>query len=233
MPAATRRSVTVLTPAQVRPAAIGGGRADHSSAQPEQLSGLIVPIHLDANGRAGAVISIPASTVVNVPGHGRMQIWSALTTGGPFLIKTMEHLTDIRISDYSVLDWGGVRDVVGALGGIDVDVPYPVTDQGVYFHPGTNLLTSASVLAYARQLEVNQVTRTELQSNLMRAILQKIADDRLLGHLSTGYRVLRAMARAFSADSSLAARLWRAIRHDRVAACARRYLFTVTPGAPG
>jgi LCP family protein required for cell wall assembly len=276
MPAATRTSMTVLlTSSGQRPGPNGGG-TDGAPPLPGALSGLIALVHLDADNLGGAVVSIPATTVVNVPGHGSMKIWSTLGLGGPsLLIQTVERLTNVRISHYSVLDFPGVTQVIGAMNGVNVDVPGTVHSQGLTFPAGTDKLTAASVLAYGRQVTVSQVGRTELQSNLIRAILDQIANDHLLSHASTDYRVLAAMARAFSVDSDLsdaqlvslglrlgdllasdgvfitapttgkagtrsvylrqplARQLWLAIRHDSVAAYARRYPFTVAPGAPG
>jgi LCP family protein required for cell wall assembly len=275
MPAATRKSVTVLlTSSGQRPASNGGG-TDGASPRPEGLSGLIALVHLNADNRGGAVVSIPATTLVNVPGRGSMEIWSTLAIGGPsLLIRTVEQLTNVRIDHYSVLDFPGVSKVVGAMDGVNVDLPFTVHSQGFTFPAGINKLTAASVLPYARQVTVSQVGRTELQSNLIRAILSKIANEHLFSHASTDYKVLDAMAEAFSVDSDLsdaqlvslglrlgglssrdgvfittpttvnsgtgsvflrqplARQLWSAIRGDSVAAYARQYPFTVTPGAP-
>jgi len=276
MPAATRKSVTVLlTSSGERPASNGGGTLG-ASPRPEGLSGLIALVHLNADNRGGAVVSIPATTLVNVPGHGSMELWSTLAAGGPsLLIRTVEQLTNVRIDHYSVLDFPGVTKVIGAMGGVNVDVPFTIHSQGFTFHAGINKLTPASVLPYARQTFVSEVGRTELQSNLIRAILAKIANNHLFSHASTDYKVLDAMAQVFSVDSDLsdaqlvslglrlggltsrdgvfittpttlnsgtgsvflrqplARQLWSAIRGDSVAAYARRYPSTITPGAPG
>jgi LCP family protein required for cell wall assembly len=275
MPAATRRSTSVLlTSSGERPGSSGG--TGGASGHPQPLSGLIALVHLNANGTGGSVISIPANTVVHVPGHGSMQIWSTLPLGGPsLLIRTVERLTNVRIAHYAVLSFPGVRNVLEAINGVDVDVPYTVHSRGFTFPAGVNKLTSANVLAYARQPGVSQIGRTQLQSNLIRAILRKIAHQHLLSDAATDYRALDAMVKAFSVDSNFtdaqlvslglrlgelsahdgvfvtapttasagtgsvflrqpdARRLWRAVRHDAVAAYARRYPFTVTPGAPG
>jgi LCP family protein required for cell wall assembly len=275
MPAATRRSMTVLiTSSGERPAPNGGG-VDGASPRPEAMSGLIALVHLNASGRGGGVVSIPADTVVHVPGHGSRQIWATLALGGPsLLIQTVERLTNVRIDHYSVLDFPRVDKIVGAMNGVKVDVPFTVTSEGDTFPAGIDTLTAGDVLAYVRQPGVSEVGRAELQSNLVRAMLDKIANKHLFSHVSTDFRVLDAMARALSVDSNftdaqlvslglrlgnlsarsgtfittptthsagtgsvflrqpLARRLWSAIRRDSLAAYARRYPFTVTPGAP-
>ncbi len=204
MPAATRRSMTVLLTSSARmPSQDGGGGADGSSTAPEALSGLIAIVHLDADNRSGGVVSIPANTVVNVPGHGRMRLWSTLKLGGPsLLITTVEDLTNIRIDHYSVLDFAGVVRVIRAMHGVNVDVPGTFTNRGFTFRAGIDHLTAADVLAYVRQPGVSQVIRTEKQQNLIRAMLDKIAQQRLFSHVATDFRVLRAMAGSLSVDSN-------------------------------
>jgi len=165
-------------------------------------TGLIEVLHLNADHQGGAVISFPANLLVDVPGHGDMRLGETLTLGGPSLmIETLEKLTDVRIEHYSKMDYSGLPEVVGAMGGVYVDVPYPVTSFGFYFHAGENHITSANALAYVRQVGVSQVTRTALQENLFRAILHKIANERYF--VATDWHVLDAVVHAIAVDSDL------------------------------
>src|ERR1022692_3251821 len=64
MPAATRRSMTILlTGSENAPAHIGGSGALGSSTAPEGQSGLIALVHIDADHRAGAIVSIPPNAL--------------------------------------------------------------------------------------------------------------------------------------------------------------------------
>ncbi|MGH3408192.1 MAG: LCP family protein [Streptosporangiaceae bacterium] len=261
VPAAFRRGMTVL----LTSSGLIPGAAD-------VRSGLIALVHFDANGRGGGVVSIPADVLVHIPGHGTMQLWNAQKIGGPsLLIRTVEDLTNVRIDHFSVMDFQGARNVVGALNGVNVDVPFTFTSDGFTFPAGIDHLNPADMLAYVRQADVSEVIRAELQSNLIRAILDKIAQDRM--HVGTEIHVLDTMAGAMSVDSNfsdsqleslalrlrhlsgrdgvfitapttggrggsailtqgIARQLWSAIRHDALAQFARRFPFTVTPGAP-
>jgi LCP family protein required for cell wall assembly len=165
-------------------------------------TGLVELLHLNPGQHRGAVVSIPADAVVSVPGHGQIEIGDTLAIGGPSLmIETLERLTDIRINHYSAVDFGGVPQVVGALHGVDVDVPYTTTSSGFIFHAGINDLNSADALAYARQPAVSEIGREELQENLIRAIMDKIASHRYF--VATNFRVLDAVVAAVSVDSNL------------------------------
>jgi LCP family protein required for cell wall assembly len=165
-------------------------------------TGLIELLHLNAGQQGGAVISFPANLVVDVPGHGDMRLGDTLTLGGPsLLIETVERLTGVRIEHYSKMVYSGLPQVVGSMGGVFVNVPYPTTSFGVFFPRGRNLISARKALAYVRQPAVSQVTRTALQENLFRAILHKIANRRYF--VGTDWRVLNAVVRALAVDSDL------------------------------
>jgi LCP family protein required for cell wall assembly len=165
-------------------------------------TGLVELIHLNAGQRGGAVISFPANVLVSVPGHGKQRLGEALALGGPSLmIETLERLTDVRIQHYSQMTYSGLPQVVGSMGGVNVVVPYPTTSFGFHFRAGVNRINAANALAYVRQPAVSQVTRTELQENLFRAILHKIANR---GYFqATNWHVLEAVVHAVSVDSDL------------------------------
>jgi LCP family protein required for cell wall assembly len=170
-------------------------------------TGLIQLLHLNAvtkgeTSRSGAVISIPANVVVPVPGQGSMPLYDVVAIGGPsLLVQTLEELTHARIDHYSAVDYASLPQVVGAVGGVNVTVPYTTTSHGFTFWAGVNRITRANALAYVRQPSVNQITRMQLQANLLRAILIKIAADRLF--LPTDWSVINAVVNAVSVDSDL------------------------------
>ena len=202
-----RIDVAALT-AKVQPSARHGSLTillTDTQAVPDQNTntGLIELLHLNANEHVGGVVSFPANAYVRVPGHGRMELGHTLAIGGPSLmVETIEHLTGVRINDYSAIDFAALPAVVGALGGVDVDVPFPVTSFGFHFHAGINDLNAADALAYVRQLGVSEIGREQLQENLLRAILDKIARGGLF-RPGRDIAVLKAVVNAVSVDSTL------------------------------
>ncbi len=197
----TRNSVTVLLTADAV------GKAPHGTvpaASKGPASGLISLIHLDANKRGGAVISLPPNAMVPIPGHGKKDLGDALALGGPsLLVETIERLTDVRINHYSVLSFSGALAVIDALGGVNVDVPYATTSSGYTFHKGINHITSHSAIAYARQDDVSEIGRELLQQNLIRSMVSKMANQHLFHSPTVDYRLVRALAGALSVDSNL------------------------------
>src|SRR5260370_24466728 len=126
-----------------------------------------------------------------------------MSLGGPaLLIQTVEQLTNVRIDHYCLLDFAGVSQVVGALGGVTVDVPATVTSLGYTFPAGIDQLNSADALAYVRQPGVSEIGREQLQQNLIRAIVGKMAQQNLFISVGTDFRVLHALASVLSLDSN-------------------------------
>ena len=103
----------------------------------------------------GGLLAVPRDTLVEVPGVGQDKINAAFAIGGPKLaVETLEGLTELSIGNYVVLDFGGVEEIVNALGGITVNVEEPIeTEQdGEFFSilAGTQELTGEEALAYVR-----------------------------------------------------------------------------------
>jgi LCP family protein required for cell wall assembly len=103
----------------------------------------------------GGLLAVPRDTLVEVPGVGQDKINAAFAIGGPGLaVETLEGFTELPIGKYVVLDFGGVEEIVNALGGITVNVEEPIeTEQDGEFYSipaGTQELTGDEALAYVR-----------------------------------------------------------------------------------
>ena len=181
------------------------GLIPHANTQ----TGFIELLHLNASQHGGAVISFPANTIVSVPGRGRMELGQTQAVGGPSLmIRTLERLTHVRIDHYSAIDFDGLTNVIRAMHGVNVDVPYTTTSFGWTFRRGINHLSGAKrgivsdVLAYVKQPAVSEVGRMQLQENLFRAILRKIASRHFFERGMANFKVLNAVVHAVDVDSN-------------------------------
>ena len=166
-------------------------------------SGLIMLLHVDAEGYSGGVVSIPPQSMVRVPGHGRTEIKNALTYGGPtLLVQTVEDLTHVQINHYARIDFAHVDRVVNAMHGVNVTLPDATSSFGQVFHVGVNHLNGFQALAYARQTSLTQEGRVLRQSSLMRAVIRKIEFQHLLTNPLTMNRVLNALISMLTVDSN-------------------------------
>jgi LCP family protein required for cell wall assembly len=100
-----------------------------------------------------SILGFPRDSLVPIPGHGTAKINSAMSAGGPSLtVKTIESLTGIHISYLLITSFRGITNMVNAVGGVTVDVPYPMHDHfsGANFTPGRTHMNGRQALAFAR-----------------------------------------------------------------------------------
>ncbi len=181
----------------------GIGPTGAISVPEDSSSGLIMLLHVDAEGYSGGVVSIPPQSIVRVPGHGRTEIENALTYGGPtLLIQTIENLTHVQINHYARLDFSHVDRTVNALGEVNVTVPDITSSFGHVFHLGINRLNGIEALDYAREPDLSEEGRVLRQQSLMRAVIRKIEFRHLLSDPLTMYHVLHALISMLTVDSN-------------------------------
>lgn len=165
-------------------------------------SGLIMLLHINAEGYSGGVVSIPPQAIVPVPGHGMTAIQRALAFGGPsLLVQTVQQLTGVQIDHYARIDFSHVAAVVNAMGGVAVTLPDQTESFGHVFHIGINDLDGVTALYYARQQNLTQEGRVLRQQSLIRAVIRKLVHRHLLSDPLTDYRVLHALISMLTVDS--------------------------------
>ena len=82
---------------------------------------------------------------------------TAFTVGGAqCTIQTVEELTGIYIDHFVTVDFNGFKDMVDAVGGVEVCIPKDVDDDEVDIHldAGTQELTGQDALNYVRERHV-------------------------------------------------------------------------------
>ena len=142
-------------------------------------------------------LSIPRDLRVDIPGYGSAKINAANQVGGPALtIATVRALTGLPIDHVVILDFDGFRELIDALGGIDIDVPRKIRSNrfdcpytparcrswdGWRFEKGEQHMDGRRALVYSRirtnQLNSvdNDVTRVGRQQAVADAVGDKIA----------------------------------------------------------
>ena len=103
----------------------------------------------------GGMLAVPRDTLVDIPGVGEDKINAAYANGGAELTaETLENLTGVRINDYVVVNFGGVEEIVDAMGGITLEVDNPIQvgidGRRVSIPAGTQELDGLQALAYVR-----------------------------------------------------------------------------------
>jgi LCP family protein required for cell wall assembly len=132
------------------------------------------------NLRTGAAtaIGVPRDSYVDVPGHGRNKINSALMYGGPQLMaRAVGAMVGIRPDYVLTTDFPGIIRMVNAIGGVTVRSKYAFTDPVKHYRVGRNQLNGLQAMVFARirkSLPHGDFDRSANQQRLIIGILRKV-----------------------------------------------------------
>lgn len=131
------------------------------------------------------LLSIPRDSYVYVPSKGyETKINHAYGEGGiTSTIETVENTLDVPVDYYVQMNFDAFIDVVDALDGIKVDVPYELHEKNskdksgaIYLQPGVQTLDGEQALALARtRKQDNDIERGKRQQEILKAIMKKAA----------------------------------------------------------
>jgi polyisoprenyl-teichoic acid--peptidoglycan teichoic acid transferase len=129
------------------------------------------------------LVSIPRDSYVYIPEVGyKTKINHAHYYGGPkATIETVEETLDIPVDYYVKMNFYAFMDVIDALNGITVEVPYELYEKdaedksnAIHLQPGKQKLTGEEALALARTRKLdNDIERGKRQQEILRAIIKK------------------------------------------------------------
>ncbi len=155
--------------------------------RPEELrarSDTLMVAYVDPPRKRVSVLSIPRDTRVDISGHGKEKINSAMQLGGASLVtQTVREFTGLPISHYMEVDFKGFKDLVNAIGGVTVDVPEKITDSKAADHDwrarvvnkGVQKLDGAHALTFvrSRQFADGDFTRIKDQQIFLKALAKQ------------------------------------------------------------
>jgi LCP family protein required for cell wall assembly len=163
-------------------------------------------LHVAADRKSAYGISIPRDLLVDrpdctvngktVPG-GKDVLWNqAYAVGGPeCTVEQAESVfAPLYIDDYLTIDFGGFKDMVDAIGGVDVCIPQPLDDPKythTHFDAGRSVhLDGTQALSYVRLrhvLDGTDIVRMKRQQAFIASMINKVVSagtltrpDRLL-----------------------------------------------------
>src|SRR5690606_10211988 len=123
------------------------------------------------------LLSIPRDSQVEIPGHGGNKINAAFAIGGPkLLVRTLEENTGIHIDDYIEIGFGGVINMVDAVGGIEICPAQAMRDPDARLdiEAGCQEADGTTALGYARSRKTytarGDVDRAAAQREVVSAV---------------------------------------------------------------
>ncbi|WP_435822726.1 LCP family protein [Micromonospora arborensis] len=192
------------------------------SRDPDNESGsrtdTIIVAHLPKDRSSAQLISIPRDTWVNVPksatgrGGKDAKINASFAWGGvPLMVQTVEKFTGVRIDHVTIVDFGGFKEIVDALGGIEIDVEKGFTSNYALssnrtFNKGRQKMDGATALDYARERHAfadGDFARIRHQQQVIKAILDKAASGGTLANPAKLNSFVKATADSVAVDKSL------------------------------
>lgn len=159
------------------------------------------------------MLSIPRDSYVPIAcfaNKKKNKITHAAWQGESCMINTIQNLFDIKIDYFVKINFKGVVQLVDALGGVEIDVPYNLCEQDsnrawgantVYIEKGLQVLNGEQALAYSRNrhpnpemcsakwtnYNSNDFIRGQHQQEVVGALLNKFKSVK---DLSTVYKLL-------------------------------------------
>ena len=127
-----------------------------------------------------SLISIPRDSLVEVNGR-KMKINAAAAAGGyPALVGQVEAITGMNVDHVAVIHFGGLKNVVDALGGVELCYDRTVNDvkSGLNWQAGCHTADGSTALAFSRMRYSDpkgDFGRAERQRQVISAITKKAA----------------------------------------------------------
>lgn len=180
---------------------VGGNRAD-----------TVILVQVIPSERRGVLLSFPRDLWLTIPAdpssgrrEQRSKINAAYNHGPQAVIDTVQRLTAIPINHYMEIDLIGFRQMVDAVGGIEVCLEQPMYDRKLNFRlpEGVNELDGNQALSFVRSRTSSpdgDFGRMRRQQQFMRAVVRKVGTPRVLGNPLRVNELARAFASNVTVD---------------------------------
>lgn len=176
--------------------------------------------HISPDKRV-SVISFPRDSLVQLPecdayaktegtyGYFGM-IDAAMYHGGPpCVVRTIESLTDIRVDHFVHLSFASFRDVVDAIGGVDMCIPEPMRDERskLDIEAGRQTLSGEEALSFVRARydigDGGDIGRIDRQQMFMAALADQVTSSDVLTSPRKLNGIMQAVAQHSATDHEL------------------------------
>ena len=174
-----------LTPAELKLLRVGSVKSAAGAR-----SDTMMLVHISKSRDNAVIVSLPRDSLVTIPAHtsqdGKSQVAemqgklnAAFAWGGaPLLIQTLEAKMNLRIDHYVEVNFAGFKNVVDALGGIQVCTKKDINDpkSHLVLAAGIHTLDGIESLKYVRTRDfdgMGDLGRMQRQQQFVSAIFRK------------------------------------------------------------
>ncbi|MCM1975758.1 LCP family protein [Streptomyces sp. GXMU-J15] len=199
----------------------GAGNRRYGRDSGTERSDTTILLHLAAGRRSATAVSIPRDLMVDVPGCRRtdgtrsepmfaMFNYAFEIGGTACTVRTVEKLTGVRIDHHMVVDFRGFKDMVDAVGGVEVCLKNPIRDKDARLRlpAGRVTLNGEQALGYVRARKSlgngSDTDRMDRQQRFLGALVNKVQSNDVLLNPVRLYPVLDAATSSLTTDPGLA-----------------------------
>ncbi|MEU8774559.1 LCP family protein [Streptomyces sp. NPDC048606] len=199
------------------------GRANSGYGQDRgtQRSDTTILLHLPADRRSATAVSIPRDLMTRIPSCGGADgsrtperfaqfNWAFEWGGAACTIRTVERLTGIRIDHHMVVDFGGFKRMVDAVGGVEVCLREPIDDTAAKLRlpAGRQTLRGEQALGFVRARHSlgngSDTERMQRQQEFLGSLVKKVQGNGVLLNPTRLYPLLDAATSSVTTDAGLA-----------------------------
>ncbi|OKK16918.1 LytR family transcriptional regulator [Streptomyces sp. CB00455] len=199
----------------------GKDNARYGRDRGTQRSDTAILLHLPADRRSATAVSIPRDLMAQVPpclkadgSRTREQFaqfnWAFQWGGAACTIRTVEKFSGIRIDHHMVIDFGGFKKMVEAIGGVEVCLKQPVDDPEARLKlpAGRQNLRGEQALGFVRARyslgNGSDTERMARQQQFLGSLVKKVQSNGVLLNPARLYPLLDAATSSVTTDPGLA-----------------------------
>ena len=185
-----------------------------------ERSDTTILLHLSADRSFATAVSIPRDTWVMLPecevdgeavGAFEAKFNTAFEIGGPgCTVKLVEQMTGLTINNFAVIDFEGFKNVVDALGGVEVCLTEPASDPAsdLELPAGTSVVNGEQALSFVRARKTlsdgSDLSRIKRQQAFLSSMIREASSTGLLLNPVKLYSTLDAATSGLTTDPGLA-----------------------------
>ncbi|MFC9298637.1 LCP family protein [Streptomyces sp. NPDC057011] len=199
----------------------GSDNARYGQDQGTQRSDTAILLHLPADRRSATAVSIPRDLMAEIPAcltadgtrteeRFAQFNWAFQWGGAACTIRTVERLSGIRIDHHMVIDFGGFKKMVDAIGGVEVCLRQPIDDSEAKLRlpAGRQTLEGEQALGFVRARHSlgngSDTERMERQQQFLGSLVKKVQSNGVLLNPARLYPLLDAATSSVTTDPGLA-----------------------------
>jgi LCP family protein required for cell wall assembly len=197
------------------------GQGEEFGDVDSELADVIMLLHISEDRKDAVVVSFPRDLLVSIPecpnseggnfsAMDRRQINSSIGYGGVACTHlTVEAFTGLDIPFVAMIDFKGVIEMSNAIGGVEVVIDKPISDDysNFYIDAGTHTLQGAQALGFLRTRhgigDGSDLARISNQQLFLTSLFNKIKQDGTLRNPLRLYSLASAAARNMKLSESM------------------------------